>query len=223
MAVVTFDAGMTLVELDLDFLASRLAERGCTVDPGSLRAAAPAAWRRYDERADAGRHDGLWQALLADICGPTVPAAVIDWLWEQQPSRNLFRAPIADMVALAYQLRASGVRTAIISNSEGGLADLLAEVNIADAFELILDSKRVGIEKPDPAIFELALQQLGHGEPRVHIGDSYTADIAGALAAGWNAIWYGRRAITVDDPRIAIATDAVTTARALAGFGVPVR
>ncbi|MFT3692482.1 MAG: HAD-IA family hydrolase [Kofleriaceae bacterium] len=97
----------------------------------------------------------------------------------------------------------------------------MREVGIADAFEVILDSKRVGIEKPDPRIFELALDQLHtHEQPRVHIGDSYTADVAGALAAGWNAIWYGRRAIAVDDPRIAIATNAAMTRAALSAFGV---
>ncbi|MFT3692481.1 MAG: hypothetical protein QM831_05020 [Kofleriaceae bacterium] len=117
MAVVTFDAGMTLVELDLDFLAHRLGERGCVVDPDRLRANAPAAWRRYDERADSGQHDGLWQALIHDIVGHDVPRTHIDWLWEQQPTRNLFRRPIADMVALAYELRRAGVRTAIVSNS----------------------------------------------------------------------------------------------------------
>lgn len=218
---MTFDAGMTLIELDLDFLARRLGERGRVVDPDRLRAAAPAAWRRYDEQADAGAHHGLWQALIHDIVGHDVPRADIDWLWEQQPTRNLFRLPIADMVALAYELRAAGVRTAIVSNSEGGLADLLAEVQIADAFEVILDSQRVGIEKPDPRIFEVALDRLGdRSMPRVHIGDSYTADVAGALAAGWNAVWYGRRAVPVADPRIAIATDAATTRAALSSFGV---
>src|SRR5688572_12666354 len=47
--VITFDAGQTLVELDLDFLARRLDERGVVVEPAALGAAAPAAWAKYDE------------------------------------------------------------------------------------------------------------------------------------------------------------------------------
>src|SRR4051812_2345801 len=47
-SVVTFDAGQTLVELDLDFLARRLGEQGLSIAPAALEAAAPAAWRRYD-------------------------------------------------------------------------------------------------------------------------------------------------------------------------------
>ena len=227
-SVVTFDAGMTLVELDVEFLARRLAERGLVVEPAALRVGAPAAWRRYDERADAGFHDRLWHALLGDIIGAHIPperrAAEVEWLWQQQPSHNLFRAPIADMVVLARSLRARGVRTAVLSNSEGRLAELLAEIGLADAFEVIVDSGRVGIEKPDPRIFELVLDQLGEragsNQPTVHIGDSWSADVAGALAAGWRAIWYGRRAIAVDDLRVAIAHDAAEAAAALTRFGV---
>ncbi len=216
-SVVTFDAGMTLVELDLDFLATRLAERGIHRDPAALRAAAPAAWRRYDDKVDAGgAHGRLWHELVADLIGG--PDPVVDWLWEQQPSRNLFRAPIHDMVELARSLRANGVRTAVLSNSEGGLAGLLEEVGIADAFEVIVDSGRIGLEKPDPAIFAYTLAQLREPGPAIHIGDSWSADIAGALAAGWRAIWYGRRAVAVEDPRVAVAHDARETAAAIQRF-----
>lgn len=247
-SVVTFDAGMTLVELDLVFLAHRLAERGIAVEPAALRVGAAAAWRRYDERADAGLHDRLWHELLADhLRGAIDPARIateVDWLWSQQPKHNLFRAPISDMVTLARDLRSRGVRTAVLSNSEGRLAELLVEIGIADAFEVIVDSGRVGIEKPDPRIYELVLTELGdpvggpsavrsgassgrgHADhrfgfgPAIHIGDSWSADVAGALAAGWRAIWYGRRAVAVDDPRVAIAHDAAEVAAALTRFGV---
>ena len=225
-SVVTFDAGMTLVELDLDFLARRLAERGLFREPETLRAAAPEAWCRYDDRVDlyakaGGAHGRLWHDLMADIIGDADPA-VIDWLWAQQPTANLFRAQITDMVELARSLHARGVRTAVLSNSEVGLAGLLAEVGIADAFDVIVDSGRIGMEKPDPAIFAYTLAQLGvaAGTPAIHIGDSWSADIAGALASGWRAIWYGRRAVTVEDPRVACAHDAKGTAAALQRFRV---
>ena len=108
--VVTFDAGMTLVELDLDFLARRLAQRGIVVSPGALRAAAPAAWQHYDERVEAGGvHGRLWHELIGEIIAgparrPTTVGGAVEWLWEQQTAQNLFRAPIPDMVALARRL-----------------------------------------------------------------------------------------------------------------------
>lgn len=221
-SVVTFDAGMTLVELDLDFLARRIAERGVVREPAALRAAAPQAWRRYDDRVDAGgAHGRLWHDLLREIIGDP-DAGLVDWLWEQQPTANLFRAPITGMVELARTLRARGVRTAVLSNSEGGLASLLDEIGIADAFEVIVDSGRIGIEKPDPAIFAYTLAQLGvaRDAPAIHIGDSWSADVAGALASGWRAIWYGRRAVAVADPRVACAHDAIEAAAALADLGL---
>jgi putative hydrolase of the HAD superfamily len=149
--------------------------------------------------------------VSAEAVGP-----LVDWLWDEQPRANLWRAEIPGMVALARELSARGVRVAVLSNSEGGLADLLAEIGIADAFAAIIDSGRIGIEKPDRRIFDHALAVLGATRPGIHIGDSWPADIAGALGAGWRAIWFGRRATPVADPRVAIARDAGEVRAALA-------
>jgi hypothetical protein len=65
-SVVTFDAGQTLVELDLDFLARRLGERGLSVAPAALEAAAPAAWRRYDAVIESGAGHA-WKELVATL------------------------------------------------------------------------------------------------------------------------------------------------------------
>ncbi|HET7505694.1 MAG TPA: HAD family hydrolase [Kofleriaceae bacterium] len=219
---VTFDAGQTVIDLDLEFLARRLAERGIAVDPAALAASAPAAWRRYDALVDpASGHP--WRDLMsALLAGAGVAEAkvgpVVDWLWDEQPRANLWRAQIPGMVDLARELRARGVRVAILSNSEGRLAELLAEIGIAGAFDAVIDSGRVGIEKPDRRIFDHALAVLGATRPGIHVGDSWPADIAGALAAGWRAIWFGRRATPVDDPRVAIARDAPGVRAILAGW-----
>lgn len=207
--MVTFDAGQTLIDLDLAFLARRLAERGLAITPAALGAAAPAAWRRYDERVDpAAGHP--WHELMATLLrGAGVAEAAIDelvaWLWAEQPRANLWRAEIPGMVDLARELAARGVRVAVLSNSEGRLAELLAEIGIADAFGAVIDSGRLGIEKPDRRIFDHTLAALGATGTGIHIGDSWPADIAGALGAGWRAIWFGRRAVAVDDPRVAVA------------------
>ena len=217
---VTFDAGQTLIDLDLEFLARRLAERGVVVEVPALAAAAPAAWRRYDELVDpAGGHP--WRELMATLlrgAGIGDVAQLVDWLWDEQPRANLWRAQIPGMVALARELAARGVRTAVLSNSEGRLAELLGEIGIADAFAAVIDSGRVGIEKPDRRIFDHALAALGASQPGIHIGDSWPADIAGALGAGWRAIWFGRRATAVADPRVAIARDASEVRAVLASW-----
>lgn len=225
-AVITFDAGQTLVELDLEFLAGRLGERGIAVAPESLAAAAPAAWRHYDELVDTGcDHASAWRALMAGLLDAAGVADARDhaaWLYAENARANVFRRPIAGMIELARELARAGYRVGVLSNSEGRLAELLAEIGIAGVFAAIVDSGRVGLEKPDPRIFAHALAALGAtpGTPAIHVGDSWDADIAGARAAGWRAVWYGRRVVPVADPDVAIARDPAEARAALAAWGV---
>lgn len=192
------------------------------VAPGALGAAAPAAWARYDERTAAGSGHP-WRELMATLlegAGVRPTAAHVEWLWSEQPRANLWRRPIPAMVALARELAAGGARLAVLSNSEGRLAELLAEVGIADPFAAIIDSGRIGIEKPDRRIFDHTLAAIGAtGAQPIHIGDSWAADVVGALDAGWRAIWYGRGVHAVDDPRVASARDPAEVRAALAHWG----
>lgn len=231
--VVTFDAGQTFVDLDLDFLALRLGERKIVVAADALGRAAPAAWRLYDQLTEEGAQHpwkSFMDALLAGAgvgasgpAGADERAPVVDWLYEQQPTRNLWRRPMTPMVELIRDLRTRGVRLGVISNAEGGLADLLAEIELAPLFDAIIDSQVVGVAKPDPRIFEIALEQLGATDAtvRVHVGDSWAADVEGALAAGWHAIWFRSRSGKAQhDARVPVATDAAQTAAALASLGL---
>lgn len=224
-AVVTFDIGQTLVDLDLDFLRGRLDERGISVETAALAQAAPEAWKTYDRRTEEGvQHP--WKAFMhALLAGGGVgkPEPLVDWLYEQQATQNLWRKPIEPMVALVRELRERGLKIAALSNSEGHLADLLDEIRLASLFDTIIDSEVVGVAKPDPKIFALTLEQLDVTSPRVivHVGDSWAADVEGALGAGWNAIWYRSRASKGGtDPRVPVATNADETRAALASLGV---
>jgi HAD superfamily hydrolase (TIGR01509 family) len=224
-AVVTFDIGQTLVDLDLDFLVRRLAGRGISVGNEALAASAPAAWRTYDARTEEGASHpwkAFMQALLVGA-GVRTPEPEVDWLYTQQATHNLWRKPIRPMVELVEELRKEGVTIAALSNSEGHLADLLTEIGMAPLFDAIIDSERVGVAKPDPKIFAVTLEQLGIEKPEriVHVGDSWAADVEGALAAGWNAIWYcSRSGKPRHDPRVPVVHDARETRAALATFGV---
>jgi putative hydrolase of the HAD superfamily len=219
-SVVSFDIGQTLVDLDLDFLVRRLAGQGLTVEKQALEASAPAAWRTYDERTEAGASHpwhAFMQALLVGA-GVRDAAPAVDWLYTQQATHNLWRKPIEPMVEVVQDLRAAGVTIAALSNSEGHLAELLTEIGMAPLFDTIVDSERVGVAKPDPKIFALTLERLGLGTPEVivHVGDSWAADVEGALGAGWNAIWYRSRSGNArHDPRVPIAHDAAETRAAL--------
>jgi epoxide hydrolase-like predicted phosphatase len=54
-----------------------------------------------------------------------------------------------------------GYKTGIISNAWSGLAEMLNDWGIQDAFDVVIGSGDVGIMKPDPKIYQLALDRLG--------------------------------------------------------------
>jgi FMN hydrolase / 5-amino-6-(5-phospho-D-ribitylamino)uracil phosphatase len=222
--VVTFDAGLTLVELDLDFLAQRLGERGRPVDVAALIASAPAAWLHYDALAPTSTHP--WQDFMAKLlegAGMQDVGPLVEWLWSEQPHKNLFRKPIAPMIDLARDLARRGTTVAVLSNSEGRLHELLTEIGVADPFAAIIDSGRLAFAKPDPRIFAHTLAELDAADSiPIHIGDSWTADIEAALAVGWRAIWYRSRggSATSDASRVPIAQNAADVRDALTRYGV---
>jgi HAD superfamily hydrolase (TIGR01509 family) len=223
-SVVTFDIGQTLVDLDLDFLAKRVGERGRSVSVDALHRAVPDAWRRYDALTEAGASHP-WHELIQTLltgAGVDDPKPLVDWLYEQQATHNLWRKPIAPMIDLVRELRGRGVTIAALSNSEGHLAELLEEIELAPLFDAIIDSGRIGITKPDPRIFELTLEELDvKPDVVVHVGDSWAADVEGALAAGWHAIWFrSRDSAAKHDPRVPVACNADETRAALSSFGV---
>ena len=51
-------------------------------------------------------------------------------------------------------------------------------------------SEEIEINKPNPRIFEYAINETGATPPYIMVGDNAYSDIYGAMKAGWNAIWY---------------------------------
>jgi len=82
-------------------------------------------------------------------------------------------------------------KTAVISNADGKIAAVLTRCGIADGFLSITDSGIVGHEKPDPVIFEAALQSVGaRPEESLYVGDVYSVDYRGATGAGMQAVLF---------------------------------
>jgi putative hydrolase of the HAD superfamily len=82
-------------------------------------------------------------------------------------------------------------KTAVISNSDGKIADVVARAGIADGFLSITDSGIVGKEKPHPQIFESALKSVGaQPEESLYVGDVYSVDYCGATKAGMKAMLF---------------------------------
>jgi putative hydrolase of the HAD superfamily len=78
----------------------------------------------------------------------------------------------------------------IVSNFYGNLVTVCHNAAIRPLFSAIVDSVRVGCVKPDPRIFQSALDELGvTPADALFVGDSLPRDMAGARAMGMPHIW----------------------------------
>jgi putative hydrolase of the HAD superfamily len=90
-----------------------------------------------------------------------------------------------DVMPAFRRLREKGFQVGIISNWDARLEGILAGLGIGGLVDTVISSAVVGIQKPDPRIFELACARLGADPARcAHVGDHYYADVVGARAVG---------------------------------------
>lgn len=76
-------------------------------------------------------------------------------------------------------------RLGILSNFDGRLRAILAQLGILDRFEKVILSSEVGADKPDPRIFRYALDAFGiRADEALHVGDDASHDWEGAAAVG---------------------------------------
>jgi len=96
------------------------------------------------------------------------------------------------------------VRIGVVSNFYGNLEVLLAEAGLSAALDTVVESARVGVEKPDPAIYRLAAERL-ELQPRevVMVGDNFERDVRASRRAGMHAIWLRRGEAAPPEPGIA--------------------
>jgi len=195
LSALSFDFGQTLAELDYDFVRQRLGEHGVSFDPDVAKARGKHAWEIYGLKKHEG-HALAWRAMIEEQLkgGGVAPEKAVElgaWLWDEQPKQNLWRRPIAGMIELVRELKRAGTRIAIISNSEGHLAELVAQLGWSNDFDVVVDSGRLGIDKPDPRIFLHACAVLGvQTSELLHIGDAWEADVQGAVGASASAVWF---------------------------------
>ncbi len=155
------------------------------VDSAELPQRERAWWKQVVTTAFAGCRFADFEAFFADLFEHFArPEA-----WELFP----------DVRPTLAALRARGLRLALVSNFDGRLERLCASLGIATDFQAIVMSSRVGCAKPDPRIFTLALERLQvSAGAAIHVGDSEVEDVAGARAAGLQAILIRREEPTIE-------------------------
>ena len=204
---VFFDAGETLVHPHPSFpeLFSRvLAREGHDVDPSVVanrvtviydrfkRAALEnELWTTTPEKSRAFWHS-VYEIFLHQVGLPT-DDGLPDALYREftdLANYSLFE----DVPPVLERLRAGGLALGVVSNFEEWLERLLDVLGVARFFDVRVISGIEGIEKPDPRIFELALERAGVAPAEaVYVGDSPAFDVEPAASVGMFPVLVDRR------------------------------
>jgi putative hydrolase of the HAD superfamily len=204
-SAVLLDALGTLVELETPWphLERELAARGVVVDLEDARAAMLAEMAYYRAHHDeAGDWAGLKDlrrrcaAVVQESLGTSLPLADVE---DALLAAVRFRA-YPEVPAALERLRAGGARLAVVSNWDVSLHDVLERTELRGRVDAVVISAEVGVAKPDPAIFRTALERLGaKASDAIHVGDSVEHDVAGARAAGLEAVFVARNGAQAPD------------------------
>jgi len=200
------DAGNTLVSIDFPRMAEALAASGIRSDVPALERAEAAArpilsrWIGGEQSTEA---QGTFRFYLRTVLAQLPAAAdrgdpALDGLAgalaralepHRGASDELWCRVLPGVPEALARFRALGLRLAVVSNADGSVERNLRRIGLRQHFDAVIDSAVVGHEKPDPRIFECALEALGAPRQRVaHVGDLYHADVTGARAAGLHAV-----------------------------------
>jgi HAD superfamily hydrolase (TIGR01509 family) len=203
---ILFDAGNTLVHLDYPFIADVLAEHGHTATAEAIRLAEYGAKVQIDRElapappGPASVEVRMWQpgaerpsyfATVLHGLGvpPEATGGVLAALETHNRASCLWRVVEPDTPAVLTELRARGLVLGVVSNADGRIAGDLARNGLGAHLGVVIDSRVVGVEKPDPAIFHLALSALGMpAEDTLYVGDVFGIDVVGARRAGLDAV-----------------------------------
>jgi putative hydrolase of the HAD superfamily len=153
------------------------------LDPASVRRAFEAEMTFYAAHAHEARDAGSLADLRARSAA--VLSAGLGREIDVEPMMDaIVFEPYADAAPALAALREHGLRTICVSNWDYALPEVLERVGLGDAFDGVVTSAAAGARKPEPRIFEIALEAAGCAAAEaIHVGDS-TEDVVGARGAG---------------------------------------
>ena len=191
---VLLDAGGVLLDLDFKYVRRLIEPRRDpampAIDETELSCLEARARQEVQRQVQAGgRMRDVWRDYFHIILGGVhVPAAeqpgLIDSLWEVHQRFGLWTVAIDGAPQAVAELRRRGFELGVVSNAEGRVAEDLDSAGYEGLFTTVVDSHVVGVEKPDPRIFEIAMERLGaKSETTIYLGDVPAVDVEGAKAA----------------------------------------
>ena len=189
---IFFDVGNTLLFPNRARIHAPLAERGFSPDAERLRDLECRTKNQFDQMlttngsADRSFWWMYYTQLLSEI-------GLEDDAIRDQLVASIRNSANWDTIlpGTADRLREIGerYRIAVVSNADGGIANVLQRCGIARCFRTITDSGLAGYEKPHPEIFRQALKSMNAApQESLYIGDVYSVDYLGATGAGMKAM-----------------------------------
>jgi len=194
LRAVFFDAGGTLLHVDYVRVRRALLHsvgRAPTVEALTAaeyegRAAVEAAMAKDPALRDGSRWQFHFTGALTSL-GFTREelAAAAPEIRAEHARANLWTVVKPRVLESLAGLREHGLVVGCISNSDGTVAQLLDRAGLGGVLDFVVDSGVVGIEKPDPGIFRIALDRAGvPPAAALHVGDLFAVDVVGARGAG---------------------------------------
>lgn len=218
---VFFDFGGTLLVMRRDRIISRiLTMSGYPSTPDEVRSAyfrAEPPWLSaygglYTTPEQSDESYRQLDAMVFALLFPETPRPEIERISRQmrrmwpEVQRTIPLELYPDAEPTLRRLNDDGFRLGIVSNAPPDVADTITQMGLAKYVPVIVVSGMVGVSKPNPDIFRIALKGVGvePGEA-VHVGDLYDADVKGARNAGIVGILLDRDGSqgAVDCPKIA--------------------
>jgi 2-haloacid dehalogenase len=189
-----FDAYGTL----FDFAT---AARGCRDVLGDDTERLTALWRdkqlQYTWlRAAQGRHAEFWQ-VTGDALDFALETLGIDkpGLRERLMTLYLRLEPFPEVPDVLARLKRAGLKTAILSNGSPKMLDALVQgADLVDLIDSVLSVEEVGVYKPHPKVYRLAVDRLGVPASAIAFQSSNAWDAYAASAFGMQVVWCNRYA-----------------------------
>ncbi len=142
--------------------------------------------------AECPSHMDLDQVVREQVRRVLAGLGIRDWVLADEISRRFLDESLTSIrrnIELISRLK-ERYAIGIISNNYGNLEAICRQTGLIYFADVMVDSRILGCEKPNPAIFMSALKAVGV-EPHeaVMVGDSLPRDIKGALGVGMRPVW----------------------------------
>jgi 2-haloacid dehalogenase len=149
-------------------------------------------------RAVQGRHADFWQ-VTSDALDFALETMELDKPGLRDRLMNLYLTlePFPEVPEVLERLKASGLRTAILSNGSPMMLDAVVRASgLSTVIDAVLSVETVGVYKPHPRVYQLAVDRLGVPAGAIAFQSSNAWDAYAASAFGMQVVWcnrYGQR------------------------------